>query len=119
MKPLANIVETPMYPNKWKIVPHDGIPSNAASNYFRHIDDAKIEVKRRGYKLDRVITFADRERIEKLEADMNKDAFLDWMFKNCRIIYYPENLEYPIEHVPNVKNSRHDIERVMMEKMKV
>lgn len=39
---------------------------------------------------------------------------LDWLFANCRIVYYGPAPDYPIEHAPGAhKNHREDIERIM------
>ncbi len=45
---------------------------------------------------------------EKLESE------IEWLWKNCQIIHWPEDGEYPIEHNPYAnKNSRDIIQSLM------
>ena len=39
------------------------------------------------------------EELEKEISKLRKDKErLDWIFENCKIVHFPDNGEYPIEH---------------------
>lgn len=50
-------------------------------------------------------------------AALRKDtAMLEWIWANCRIIYFPGNGAYPLEHTLLAgKDSREDIERAAID----
>lgn len=41
--------------------------------------------------------------------DPHPGFFVDWLFENCRIVFHGDGVEYPIEHVPSIKNMREEI----------
>lgn len=50
-------------------------------------------------------------KVEEMEAEVERlREALDAIFEHCRVIYYPTNGDYPIEHHPLAKPMRKEIE---------
>jgi len=56
-----------------------------------------------------------RGSVSELKTLLSADEQLEWLWRNCKIVYWPEFPEYPLEHAPQAnKNAREFIEAEMM-----